>query len=232
MNMESIPSKHHGIPVASAHSAGCLQDISYDINYSNTPELALEATPTVLAKGEEATVPFTFKPAALGTVRHRISIEINGLYTMHLEVLAQVVPRAVEVTDPTHKTFALGSIKSGSVRTYTVSFTNRALLPVQLDFAQCAAALAALNVSIEPAVLDLKAREAGTVVLRFVPESRLRAFTAAVTAAVSGVQQTLMSITGAALGTEVKLGTDTLPFGTVVLGSSTTKRLQLANTGV
>ena len=46
-----------------------------------------------------------------------------------------------------------------------------------------------------------------------------------------GVQLPLLTLTGACLGTELRLASDSLPFGPVVIGSRAVKRLALENTG-
>lgn len=49
--------------------------------------------------------------------------------------------------------------------------------------------------------------------------------------AVEGVSTCLSTCVGACVGAQLSLSAETLPFGTVVLGSSATKRLQIDNTG-
>jgi hydrocephalus-inducing protein len=50
-------------------------------------------------------------------------------------------------------------------------------------------------------------------------------------ALVAGVPQVLATLTGASTGMSLLLASDSIPFGTVVLGSRSTKRLQLSNNG-
>lgn len=47
----------------------------------------------------------------------------------------------------------------------------------------------------------------------------------------AGVPLTLAALTGACTAGELALASDSLPFGTVALGSRTSKRLALSNTG-
>lgn len=48
---------------------------------------------------------------------------------------------------------------------------------------------------------------------------------------VSGMPVNIAMLTGSCLGTELRLASDNLPFGAVVLGSRTVKRLRLENCG-
>lgn len=63
------------------------------------------------------------------------------------------------------------------------------------------------------------------------PQQRTRAFKEPLKALVAGVPQVITTISGACTGLSVLLASDSIPFGTVVLGSRTTKRLLLSNNG-
>lgn len=63
------------------------------------------------------------------------------------------------------------------------------------------------------------------------PQQRTRPFKEPLKALVAGVPQVLTTISGACAGLSVLLASDSIPFGTVVLGSRTTKRLLLSNNG-
>lgn len=63
------------------------------------------------------------------------------------------------------------------------------------------------------------------------PKQRMRPFKEPLHALVAGVQQVLTTLAGACTGLSVLLASDSIPFGSVVLGSRTTKRLQLSNAG-
>lgn len=63
------------------------------------------------------------------------------------------------------------------------------------------------------------------------PAARQRPWTESLVVDAAGVRLPLGSLSGCCTGLELSLAADSLPFGTVVLGSRTTKRLGLANTG-
>ena len=211
--------------------AVAVQEISYSVEATSTAELAVEAAPAVLAKRASQTVAFRYTPSALGPFSARVPIEVNGLYTVHVSLAANVVPRGVELVDRSQRTVALGPIKVGKSRRCEVQLINRAPIPVTVDFAPAAHLAAVCGVHIETPTLQLAARARRAVVLVFKPKERLASFTHAVRAKVAGAESTMFAVTGAALGLQVELGTNTLPFGTVVLGSRTTKHIQLVNSG-
>lgn len=47
----------------------------------------------------------------------------------------------------------------------------------------------------------------------------------------AGLSQTLFTVTGACQGSEIKLDSDAIPFGTVTLGSSSSRKLIMVNSG-
>lgn len=59
----------------------------------------------------------------------------------------------------------------------------------------------------------------------------MRPFTEEFIVDAGGVRVPLLTLTGACLGTELSLASDSLPFGPVVMGSRSVKRLALENTG-
>lgn len=114
----------------------------------------------------------------------------------------------------------------------TVKVRNGSPVAVDLDLSPAAEALAKLNVDISPAgSVVVRGKETLDLTLIFRPPVRQRPFTHAVEAVASGHRMMLFQLSGACLGTEVKLASDSIPFGAVVIGSMITKRLQLENTG-
>jgi hydrocephalus-inducing protein len=77
----------------------------------------------------------------------------------------------------------------------------------------------------------LRPRETVDMSLFYRPSERMRPWSEPLVVEVDGVTMTLLTLTGACQGTEVVLASDSLPFGPVALGSSTSKRLALENTG-
>jgi hydrocephalus-inducing protein len=63
------------------------------------------------------------------------------------------------------------------------------------------------------------------------PRQRTQPFKEPLKALVAGVPQVITTLSGACTGLSVLLASDSVPFGSVVLGSRTTKRLLLSNKG-
>ena len=137
-----------------------------------------------------------------------------------------------ELFDVKHANVNFGSLMANQSTTRYVKLVNRSKIPTLVSLAPSLLVLQRYGISAIPAGdLYLKPREAGTLTLNFRPTARLRQFFEEIPLSVSGETRSLFNISGACLGTELKLASESLPFGAVSLGSKVTKRLQLENTG-
>lgn len=210
-----------------------LQEVRFHLLHEDTAELAFGAAPTTLAKGGSAAFTARLAPQQPGPFAAKVPVEVNGLYTVHISITAHAVARSVALVGRPQGLVDLGAVRAGRSTKQSLELSNRAGLPAHVDFAPCAQRLAAaFGVHIEPVALQLPARGKGTVTVTFKPGARMAAFKEPLRALLSGAECALGCVAGAALGLEMQLGTDMLPFGTVVVGSRTAKTLQLTNTGV
>jgi hydrocephalus-inducing protein len=115
-----------------------------------------------------------------------------------------------------------------------VKLVNRSRLPVSVSLEPSIASLAVHDVTSAngAAALVIPARQTGALSLTYRPSKRARPFVEDLGVVLAGgVPRVLTQLSGACLGTEVKLENDNMSFGTVTQGSRTTKRVQLQNTG-
>ena len=207
-------------------------EISYDVLYDNTSHMEVTAPPAVLAPGDSREIVIRFMPREEVAYKEVIPIEINGLMTVNVTVKGEGTPLRVELADASQKQVNFGSIRLGSEAVREVRLVNRSRIAAPLSLAPSLALLERYGVRTEPSgEVTLKPREALPLRLYFKPQSRTRPFAEEVVASVAGFAKPLFAIAGAALGTEVKLAGDSVPFGAVVLGSRKSWRLQLENTG-
>jgi len=207
-------------------------DISYDCSAESTQWLDVDATPTVLSKGESREVNFTFTPHTVGDFSAVIPFEINGLYTVNVQIMGHGCERRVELLNPQQMTCELGSVRVGQSTAKTLRIVNRSRARADCSLAAAAAALKQLDITLTPAGdFSLPPKATLNVELFFRPTSRRMPFTQDVTLDVSAVSTVLCVVRGAASGLECKLENDGIFFGPVVANSRTTRRLQLENTG-
>lgn len=207
------------------------REITMDCLFENTPHLQVECAPTVLQPGQVQDIEITFSPRAEGPVRETVPFELNGLTSVSVLVMGAGTPMRLALADGSH-TVNLGSARVGQQVSRTVKVKNAAPVAVDVDLTAAAQQLAKLGIGLLPAGTVLVGpRESLDLTFLFRPPARLRPFSQEVAVTAAGRPMTLFQLQGACLGTEVKLASDSLPFGAVVLGSSVTKRLQLENTG-
>ena len=207
-------------------------DISCDLVFESTPYLEVKSSPTVLAPGEFQEIPISFLPKENRQYEETLAFEINGLFRADVQIKGEGCPVKVELFDVKHANVNFGSLMANQSTTRYVKLVNRSKIPTLVSLAPSLLVLQRYGISAIPAGdLYLKPREAGTLTLNFHPTARLRQFFEEIPLSVSGETRSLFNISGACLGTELKLASESLPFGAVSLGSKVTKRLQLENTG-
>ena len=207
-------------------------DISCDLVFESTPYLEVKSSPTVLAPGEFQEIPISFLPKENRHYKETLAFEINGLFRADVQIKGEGCPVKVELFDVKHANANFGSLMANQSTTRYVKLVNRSKIPTLVSLAPSLLVLQRYGISAIPAGdLYLKPREAGTLTLNFRPTARLRQFFEEIPLSVSGETRSLFNISGACLGTELKLASESLPFGAVSLGSKVTKRLHLENTG-
>ncbi len=214
------------------------QPISVDPSWDATSLLAadwqVDCGAAVLQPGESREWLVTFRPRGAAPCAMSLPIEINGLYTVHVEAKGEGSVLRLEVANPAQRTVNFGPVSAGATATRVVPLVNRGRTTATFSLAPSAEMLARCGVDTIPAPtaeVVLRPRESADLTLFFRPQGRMRPFTEELRADVCGVATPLATLTGASLGTELRLAADLLPFGPVVLGSRALKRLQLQNTG-
>jgi hydrocephalus-inducing protein len=123
-------------------------------------------------------------------------------------------------------------VRKGQASTRVVPIINRGRCPVHLSLRPSVDMLSRNSVEVLPATtVLLRPRESVDLSLFYRPSERMRPWSELLVVDVDGVPMTLLTLTGACQGIQVVLASDALPFGPVALGSSTSKRLALENTG-
>jgi len=208
-------------------------DPLYDAVAAGTPEVDIEAAPTVLAPGQMVAIPIRVAPREVGRkVAATIPFEINGLYRTSVLVSFVGTELDVVIAKPESKVVNFGSLRPGQSVNRTVKLVNRSKATVMLDIAEIAGELLQYGVSISHAALfNLRPRDTIQFGLTFSPSARYRPFRLPFKASAMGEDIVLGEISGACLGVEIKLESESLPFPAVAHGSSVTRRIQMQNHG-
>eukprot|EP00775_Hariotina_reticulata_P008964 gene8964-9139_t len=210
------------------------QALSFDVAFDSTENWEISASPCVLGPGQTQEILVTFKPTAAQTYTTVMPLRVNGLYNINIMLGGEGVPLRIELLKPEQQQrgIAFGAVPCGSSCSRTLSLVNRGRASAFVSFGPSTELFERLGIDIMPAGgVSLQPRETVEVNLWFRPRQRMRPFKEPLYALVAGVSQQLALLTGACTGLSLLLASDSVPFGTVVLGSRTTKRLQLSNVG-
>ena len=94
--------------------------VSVEPQWTNTEEWQLELVPGVLQPGESRQGVITFKPSAQGPYTARLPLEVNGLYTVAVELRGEGAHMALEVADQAKRTVNFGGVTRGQSSTRVV----------------------------------------------------------------------------------------------------------------
>lgn len=149
-----------------------------------------------------------------------------------MKLVGEGVPLRMEVANAAHKVFNLGSVSKGQGSVKVLPIVNKGRAPARVDLSPAVAALRELHIEMLPsAPFVMRPREVAEITFFYKPPSRMKPWKHDLNIMVSGAMVNLALLTGSCLGTELRLASDNLPFGAVVLGSRTVKRLRLENSG-
>jgi Abnormal spindle-like microcephaly-assoc'd, ASPM-SPD-2-Hydin len=204
--------------------------VTFNAKLAGNEVFSIDPQSASIKPGKVCKLQVALQPS-LGVLRSRVPLTINGLYNISLEVKASVITRRLTLADPSLHKLSLGPVNVGQNRRERIELVNRAPIPAQVDFSGCLDMLKHQGIYIEPATLTLAAKQRKQFQITFRPQSRRAAFTVNVTVQVSGLVQHLMTLSGLALGIDAQLDTSSVPFGTVVLGSQTTREVRVRNSG-
>ena len=208
------------------------QEISFDSMYESTPHLEVACGPTVLTPGQSRDIPVTFYPREAREYHETVRFHINGLYNVAVNIAGEGTPLRVDLVDNSQQTINFGSLRPNQEAKRDVRISNRSRIAATVSLRPSQAKLESLSVNCTPGTdLHIKPQETATITMLFKPPGRMRQFSEELVVEVAGVARPLLMLQGSCLGTDAKLSTDSLHFGTVVLGARITKRVQLENTG-
>lgn len=120
----------------------------------------------VLQPGEVKEGAILFRPAAAQSYALRVPLEINGLYTVHLDVKGEGSPLRIEPVNPAQRTVHFGAVPRGQSATRTVSIVNRGRVAATLSLKPAQSLLARLGVEALPAT-DVVVRPRETLDITF-----------------------------------------------------------------
>lgn len=209
-------------------------DISVGCVYPGSPHLEVQLQPCVLASGEKTTATLLFHPQHVGKYRDVVQFEINGLSRVDVEVTGEGVAMLVEVAKPAHRQLSFGALREGQRKSETLELVNRSVKDVSFSVSVVATSnVPSGAVTITPQQeLTLKAHGGSTkVTVTFAPLRRMKTFSQEVVLETAGLSQRLFLVTGCCHGVEFTLNSDHIPFGAVVKGSSSVRKLIVNNVG-
>lgn len=211
-----------------------VRDISFDVITKELSAFEVTRGVSTLLPGESTELEIAFYPKEAGTFSEVIKVEINGLSTTDISLFGSSTEFKVEMLHPDTRNLNFGATRVGNIVTRTIKIINKSIIPATFTLGP-PAVIESLNnhsvIIINPGECTLRPKGILSVEMKFQPPNRIPPFSEELTLEAPGISKSLLLVSGACQGTEVKLENDTLPFGAIVHKSFTTRRIQLQNTG-
>ena len=213
-------------------------EVDLDCAFASKPHLQMDFKPTTLAPGESKTISLAFLPREAIAYKETLVFTANGLRAATIVVSGEGSLLKIELANSSQKVVSFGSVGIGQEVTRNVKIVNRSKAVASVSLEPCRLQLGENCISYaftekgDTGSIRLYPRQSENLRLTFKPTRRMCAFTEElVIQAGSAVTKTLSVLTGSGLGIDVQLETESLPFGTVVLGSRLVKHVQLRSHG-
>lgn len=127
------------------------QPISIDPQWTNTSEWTVDMSSMVLKPGEQRDATITFSPTAAQPYSMQVPLEINGLYTINIDMKGEGCPMRIEVANPAQRTINFGAVNRGQSTTRAVQIVNRGRCNATLSLTPSITMLQRYNIDVLPA---------------------------------------------------------------------------------
>ncbi len=149
------------------------QPISVDPQWTNTEEWQVDMPAGLVAPGESRQAVITFKPSAAAPYAARLALEVNGLYTVNVDLKGEGAVMRLEVADAAKRAVNFGGVQRGQGSTRMVQVVNRGKVALTFSAKPALEMLRRLNIDVLPAgdVL-LRPHETADLTFFFKPQVR------------------------------------------------------------
>ncbi len=190
----------------------------------------------ILLAGKSHQAKVTFIPRECRRYDELIVLELNGLTTRTISLSGVGTHFKVELVDPKHKLFDVGTLQIGQKRTKDLKIVNRSVAAVDLNilfepkseyltrYKQTICVEPSQNIHLQPGqILDLS--------IKFQPKQRIPRFSEDLYIDYRGLSLPICALQGACHGYNIWLDFSTISFGAIAQKCSATKRLIMHNEG-
>jgi hydrocephalus-inducing protein len=233
-----MPPQQQTLVITNAEAA----EMSVHCQSKSLPHLSVQFESCLLSNGESARATIEFRPCEPVKYLEIIKFEVNGFFEKAITIRGEGSQMKIELANSAHKIVNFGTLQIDERGTAycsrTVKLVNRSLTPLNPSLSIVpSSSVPALQqdgvLTIDPSgEMPMKANGGSCkVVVAFRPTCRVPQFTEEVTLECQGTSQPLFVVTGACHGLEIALDTEYIPFGAVVHGTASTRKLLMINSG-
>ena len=216
------------------------QPISIDLVKSNLDtSLEVEFKPVVLERKKTTTAYVSFKPKAAQDFSEEIVFVINGASEFKLPVTGAGVNLSIGLkTTLANGELRLGARQLGAFARKKLNIVNRSPIPVDFHLQMNSkeeelqdSRTLYLTGLIPGEPIHLEPRKTREIEVVFAPKTRINQFKTDIILEAYGQLKKLVTVTGSCVARSMELDLDAIPFGPIIQGSTSEKRLMISNTG-
>ena len=180
-------------------------------------------------------VPIVLNLRKIGKFNQNANFVINGSYDIKCNIKGEGVPLSIELENPQDINSDFGTLKPHQNVSKQIKILNHSKVPINMNFDinKQLANFFHYGLIINPSSVYIPSKSNETLEIRFNPKQRLTNFNHQLQYDLkeSDQQFNLLNIKGACFGIEIKIIDDCIDFGSVVVNSALTKKLQMMNLG-
>eukprot|EP00658_Telonema_sp_P-2_P082699 TRINITY_DN8790_c0_g1_i4.p1 TRINITY_DN8790_c0_g1~~TRINITY_DN8790_c0_g1_i4.p1 ORF type:complete len:2065 (-),score=554.24 TRINITY_DN8790_c0_g1_i4:246-6440(-) len=206
------------------------QPISIDSMFENKEHLELNVASFILNPNEKRDVKITFYPRDVTSYFETLHFSLNDLTRVSVQVRGEGTTPKLDISS---KVIRFGTAQVLEKKEMEVRVTCRSKVPTFFSLEGCLPTeLSRLGVSVFPeSGTYLKPRETRSINFTFKPTARMRPFSHPMNINVQGKELPFVVVSGSCQGAEVQLDCKTISFGSVVVGTRVSRKINILNSG-
>ncbi|CAG5085222.1 Oidioi.mRNA.OKI2018_I69.PAR.g10844.t1.cds [Oikopleura dioica] len=216
------------------------QQISLDLAKSEASSwIEVDFKPIVLEPKKSTNVFVSFKPKAAQEFSEEIVFIVNGASEFKLPVTGTGVNLSIGLkTKLKDSELKLGARQLGAIARKKLTIVNRSVVPVDFHL-QMNSKEEVLQDSrtfyltgfIPGEAIHLEPRKTREIEVVFAPKTRIQQFKTDIILEAYGQLKKLVTVSGSCVARSMELDLDAIPFGPIIQGSTSEKRVMIKNTG-
>ena len=226
------------------------KSITIESLFQKTRSLSVDCPPVIILEAlSDLTIPITFTPKEVKEYTFILPFLINNNNKVYINITGSGIQPKIELVDIQQRRISFDNVQVGRIHKKTVKVINRCKRSITVTLPPTLPpvggkgvekenrekgdnmSIYGLSHNVTTNTFTVQPKEVYSITIQYTPLIRMLPYAYDFNIQYAGNTKKLLTITGSAQGSEVKLDTEYISFGTVVKQAYVTKRIRLENTG-